>query len=162
MNSTLHSNRRVNAMGPPVSSITQKPLIMVVGPSEETRYMLRVVLELWNYEVVEAVTPEETVRLGRKRHPSLLLMDTTSDFAGGLDNINKISHEDGMTAVSSIMMSGYSQETYREAAIQSGASHFMVKPVDFDLLQTYIETLLRDDNSLMTRTGNARDGQYKR
>lgn len=114
--------------------------------------MLRVMLELWNYKVIEAETPEECLRLGRKRHPSLLLMDTTADFAGCLDNINKIRRDDGMTAIPSIMMSGYSQEIYRDAAINSGASHFIPKPVDFDLLQTYIETLLRND-SFNTRTG---------
>jgi CheY-like chemotaxis protein len=128
-----------------------KPLIMIVGPSEDTRYMLRVILELWNYEVIEAATPEESLRLGRKRHPSLLLMDTTSDFAGCLDNINKIKHDGEWTTVPSIMMSGYSQETYRDAAIKSGASHYIAKPVDFDLLQTYIETLL---NNEISATGN--------
>jgi CheY-like chemotaxis protein len=158
MNTSLHRNRPANAMGPPAASPASKPLIMIVGPSEETRYMFRVMLELWDYEVLEAETSEESLDLGRKRHPALLLLDTTVDFEDGLDSISKIIHDDELTAIPSIMMSGYSQETYRDAALSSGASHFMAKPVDFDLLQIYIETLLKNDNSLL----QGRDPSYAR
>jgi DNA-binding response OmpR family regulator len=110
-------------------------------------------LELWNYEVVEAETPDDSLTLGRERHPSLLLMDTTVDFEDGLDNISKIRQDTELTAVPSIMMSGYSQEPYRDAALRSGASHFMAKPIDFDLLQNYIETLLGSNTPSKTRIG---------
>ena len=34
---------------------------MIVGPNRDTRYMLRVILEIWDYEVVEAETRDASI-----------------------------------------------------------------------------------------------------
>lgn len=125
---------------------TPKPLIMIVGPNAETRYMLRVILEIWDYDVVEAETPDASITLGSSRHPSVILWDTTLHFRDVLEDIRQLKQEDGLRDVPSVLLSGYSQENYRRAALSSGASGFLVKPIDFDLLHEYIETLA-DGNS---------------
>ena len=129
-----------------------KPLIMVVGPNADTRYMLRVILEIWDYDVVEAETPDASITLGSSRHPSLILLDTTMHFTETLEDIRLLKQEDGLSDVPSVLISGFSQNIYREAALRNGASGFLVKPIDFDLLHEYIETLA-DGNNPGTNTG---------
>jgi CheY-like chemotaxis protein len=123
-----------------------KPLIMVVGPNADTRYMLRVILEIWDYDVLEAETPDASITLGSSRHPSLILLDTTMHFTETLEDIRLLKQEDGLSDVPSVLISGFSQNTYREAALKNGASGFLVKPIDFDLLHEYIETLADGNN----------------
>jgi CheY-like chemotaxis protein len=129
-----------------------KPLIMVVGPNADTRYMLRVILEIWDYDVVEAETPDDSITLGSSRHPSLILLDTTMHFTDTLADIRLLQQEDGLSDVPSVLISGFSQNIYRETALKNGASGFLVKPIDFDLLHEYIETLA-DGNNPGTNTG---------
>lgn len=133
---------------------TPKPLILIVGPDEDTRYMLRVILDLWGYDVLEAANLDASITLGSSRHPSVILLDTTVHFTEVLKDIRQLKQEDGLRDVPSVLLSGYSQENYRSAALSSGASGFLVKPIDFDLLHQYIESLAGGNGSGTTTAAN--------
>lgn len=152
MTKTFPHDQPLNAEGFFNRSPSPKPLIMVVGPNADTRYMLRVILEIWDYDVVEAESPDASITLGSSRHPSLILLDTTMHFTETLEDIRLLKQEDGLSDVPSVLISGFSQNIYREAALRNGASGFLVKPIDFDLLHEYIETLA-DGHNPGTNTG---------
>lgn len=126
----------------PVHPETHRPLVMVVGENEDTRCMLRVILELWDYEVIEACTIEESLSLSRGRKPAVILIDSTLQFNNSLDDVSKLRHSENLGDTPSLVISGFSQDLYRESAIESGASGFLVKPVDFDLLRHHVATLI--------------------
>ena len=50
-------------------------LILVVEDHDKNRKLVRDVLTFKGYEIIEAETGEEGVRLAQERHPSLVLMD---------------------------------------------------------------------------------------
>jgi CheY-like chemotaxis protein len=50
-------------------------LILVVEDNEKSRKLVRDVLTFKGYEVIDAETGEEGVRLAQKRRPNLILMD---------------------------------------------------------------------------------------
>jgi CheY-like chemotaxis protein len=50
-------------------------LILVVEDNDKSRKLVRDLLTFKGYEIVEAETGEEGVRLALERHPSLVLMD---------------------------------------------------------------------------------------
>jgi two-component system response regulator HydG len=114
---------------------------MIVGPDEDTRVMLRAILEIWDYDVLEAASPDESLTLVNDRTPSLILLDTTIRFKDSLHDLSKFKQNCNLKNTPSIMMSGFSQPAYREAAINNGASGFLPKPLDFDVLRVHIETL---------------------
>lgn len=124
-----------------------KPLIIVIGQNDDTRIMLRTILELWNYEVIETYTPEESLDVSRKRRPSLVLLETSSHFPASLKQLKKLRQSDGLGEIPSVMLSGYSQSSYQEAAMKSGASAVLVTPVDFDLLRDHIEKLVGENTN---------------
>ena len=50
-------------------------LILVVEDHEQSRKLVRDVLTFKGYEIIEAETGEDGVRLAQERRPSLVLMD---------------------------------------------------------------------------------------
>jgi DNA-binding response OmpR family regulator len=114
---------------------------MIVGPDEDTRTMLRTILEIWEYDVLEAASLNESLALVSDRTPSLILLDTTVHFNDSLHDLSKFKQNSGLKNIPSIMMSGFSQPAYREAAINNGAAGFLAKPVDFDVLHAHIQIL---------------------
>lgn len=126
----------------PLPSGSRHPLIIIVGENEDTRYMLRVILELWDYDVIEARNTEESFSISQDRKPSLILIDSTLQFRDSLNDLSKLRQSEEMGNTPSLIISGFSQENYRRTAIDRGASGFLVKPVDFDLLRQHIEMLV--------------------
>ena len=64
-------------------------LILVVEDHDKNRKLVRDVLTFKGYEIIEAETGEEGVRLAQERCPSLVLMDIR------LPGIDGIEHSDG-------------------------------------------------------------------
>jgi CheY-like chemotaxis protein len=124
-----------------------KPLILVIGRNDDTRSMLRTILELWNYEVAETYSTEESLALSRARRPSLVLLETTPHFTASLDDLSKLRQSDGLRETPTVMLSGYSRQSYLEAALEIGASAVLTTPVDFDLLRDHIEKLVAASTS---------------
>ncbi len=104
--------------------------------------MFRALLEHWNYEVLEAETADRAISLAIDCQPALILIESTLHFQDVLEDVTKLRHNDCCKDTPSLMLSGFSQDAYRNAAMSSGASGFLVKPVDFDLLHDHIKTLV--------------------
>ena len=122
-----------------------QPVVLIMGPNDDSREMLRVVLELWNYQVLEADNLDDSFLLAENSHPSVILMDTVLPFDDTLDNLTKLRENESVGHTPSVVLSGFSQASYRKEAWAHGAECFMVKPIDFDALHTYIDTLVKQD-----------------
>ena len=129
----------------------ERPLILITGKQEETRFMLRSLLEMWNFDVAEARTAEDSVELAKSRTPDLVLLDTSLHFEQTLDTMAAMKSSPSISDVPVIMISGFSRPDYRDAALACGAADFLVKPVDFDSLEQYL--------TLLTRKSIRRDGR---
>ena len=146
INSLSHNpTPRSDSYPPPVDP---KALILLMGPRDDTREMLKVALELWNYQVVEAENSDDSIRLVKDRHPSVILMDTPLLFGETLNTLSKLHASDSIGRTPYIVLSGYPQESYRKEAWRRGAACFLVKPIDFDILRTYIDTLVEQTRNM--------------
>ena len=123
-------------------SIASKARIMISGNNHDTRYMLRVLLEMWGYDAIEANGGDETLQLAETEHPQLILVDTSRTYDADLQVVRRIRQSDIPAAVPVIVLSGYSQSSYQKAAFEHGATGLLVKPLDLDLLENYLETCL--------------------
>ncbi len=61
------------------------PVILVVEDDEDNRVMLKILLETWNYHVIEAENGEEAVWIAEKIRPDLVLMDVKLPHLDGFD-----------------------------------------------------------------------------
>src|SRR5207245_7935955 len=68
-------------------------MILVVEDNDKNRKLVRDVLTFKGYEIIEAETGEEGVRLAQERHPSLVLMDIRLPGIDGIEPLRRLRAE---------------------------------------------------------------------
>ena len=110
--------------------------ILVVEDHEENRRILRLLLKSAHYEVLEAVTGEDGVRLAELERPDLILMDIQLPKISGMEAMRRIrtnpaTAKTPIVAITSFALSGDDQK-----AKEAGATAYLAKPYSpFDLLK---------------------------
>ena len=116
-----------------------RPVVLVVEDHDDTRFMLRVMLETRGLEVVEAADGEEAVRAAERERPRLVLMDGSLPLLDGLSAARRIRESDGSRDVPVVMLSGRAEPDYRVRALASGCDTFLVKPFSAAQLDAVLE-----------------------
>ncbi len=124
------------------------PLVLIVEDDADTRLMLKYLLEIWKYRVIEAYTGEEAVDMTFKQNPDVILMDYKLPRINGLTTTKQIrkfpNHKDTVI----IFVSSYSDEKIRESVLASGANEYLVKPINFGNLETSLERHLKNNRKI--------------
>ena len=120
----------------------QKRLFLVVEDFEDSRFMLRQLLELAGYRVVEATDGEEAIKLAVSEHPELILMDLSLPKLDGLTATRRIRQQDGLGQVPIVAVSAHDSIGTRSEALAAGCDEYVTKPIDFDQLSTLLHRLL--------------------
>jgi two-component system, cell cycle response regulator DivK len=120
-----------------------RPTILLVEDFEDSRVMMRQLLELSGYRVLEATNGEQAVTTARLDSPSLIVTDLSLPLVDGLEAARRIRELQGLHQIPIIVLSAHESEEFRERAAASGASAYLTKPVDFSELEQVIERLLR-------------------
>ncbi|MGI9166988.1 MAG: response regulator [Pyrinomonadaceae bacterium] len=110
------------------------PLILVIEDNEDTRLMLRTLLEMRGMRVVEASEGEAGVSAAEEIHPDLILMDLTLPTLDGLGATRLIRERETLRRVPVVITSGDAYPKAREAAFAAGCSDYLVKPFEFEEL----------------------------
>jgi CheY-like chemotaxis protein len=126
---------------------SSRPLVLVVEDHEDTRSLLRTVLEMHGYRVAEAEDGEEGVRLALSEHPRLVIMDATLPRLDGLSATRRIRSESALARVPVVFLSGHAQPDFREAALDAGGTDFIVKPVALAELASVLERHLHANDA---------------
>ena len=67
-----------------------QPIILVVEDHDDTREMLRMLVEGWGFRAVEACNGLEAVAAALRERPKLILMDSRLPFIDGLEATRRI------------------------------------------------------------------------
>lgn len=134
------------------------PLVLVVEPDEESRFMLRTLLEIWNYRVLEAKSGEEALALAMETCPDLILMEITLQYLDTLASLRRLRRIAQCGEIPIIFLSGHAQPKLRELALALGADDLFVKPVDYELLR---KTINRQSKKNKKGTGEIFGGIYQ-
>lgn len=105
-----------------------RPVVLVVEDHDDTRFMLRVMLELRGLEVVEAADGEEAVSAAERVRPGLVLMDGSLPRLDGLAAARRIRESEQSRDVPVVILSGHAEPDYRVRALAAGCDAFLVKP----------------------------------
>jgi len=123
----------------------QKPLVLIYSDEADTRFLFKTLLEMWNYQTAEAVNIEDAIRVTAKQRPNLILMDVSFSFIEYMETLQKLRNFESFGEIPFVLLSGHSQIHYRAAALKFGAENFLVKPVNFDTLETSLKKIIRKD-----------------
>ena len=114
------------------------PVILIVEDDEDNRAMLKILLEIWDYRVIEAVNGVEAVSIAEKIRPNLILMDVRLPHLDGFSATQRIRESSEIGSVPVLILSGCAEASYRKAASVAGGNEYLVKPLDFEELRNAI------------------------
>ena len=104
--------------------------------------MMRVLLEMWGFQVIEADGETETISKAESERPELIVIDTSKQFEDEIKLVSQIRGSGAQTSVPIIVLSGYPQADYQKAAFEHGATGHLIKPLDLDMFEDYLDTCL--------------------
>jgi DNA-binding response OmpR family regulator len=102
--------------------------------------MMKVLLEMWNYEVVLAGAADEGLYLARSEPFDLYLLDTHLPDGSAFKLCEQICGTPGHAPVVFISTAPY--ETDKRRGSQAGAIAYPTKPLDFDVLEITLSRLI--------------------
>jgi two-component system cell cycle response regulator DivK len=120
--------------------ISQK--VMVVEDFEDNRFMMRRLLEMSGYSVVEAMNGEEAIEIARREQPNLILMDLSLPLLDGLAATRRIRQHAELRDVPIVAVSAHDTADFHADALAAGCNDYVTKPIDFDQLETLLTRLL--------------------
>ena len=109
--------------------------ILVVDDKEDSRVLVRKVLRLRGYEVIEAATGEDAVNMAQTELPGLILMDIR--LPGGIDGLEatrRIKATPQTAHIPILAMTASVRPEDMQRALNEGCSGFVRKPIDIDEL----------------------------
>ena len=96
---------------------------MVVDDHEDTRLLLRHVLETKGYRVLEAINGQEAVDIADREHPDLILMDLDLPILDGISATQRIRHQAKMVSVPIVAVTAYPMSYTRVKAFAKDATN---------------------------------------
>lgn len=123
---------------------TDWPCVLLVEDYEDNRLMMKHLLELSGYRVLEATDGEQAVKLARQEIPDLILMDLSLPRVDGLSATRKIRKVPYLREVPIIAVSAHDTADFHAEALAAGCNEFVTKPIDFGELEGVIQELLAE------------------
>ena len=115
--------------------------ILVVEDNPRNLKLVRDVLVYAGYEVVEATSGEDGVRLAEEHLPDLVLMDLQLPGIDGTEALRRI--RAGDTKVPVVALTAFAMNDDREQAFDAGFDGFLEKPISVRALPQQVGDFMR-------------------
>jgi two-component system cell cycle response regulator DivK len=102
--------------------------ILVVEDQEDNRRIVRDLLTSVGYEVIEAVTGDEGVRMAGMHTPDLILMDIQLPGLDGYEASRRIKADPALRQIPIIAVTSYALSGDDVKAFQAGCDAYVAKP----------------------------------
>ena len=126
-----------------VDSAALRPTVMVAEDCRDARRMLKVMLEVEGYRVVEAPHGGEAVRIAARLRPDLIVMDMDLPVLDGCAATRLIHARRELRQIPIVAVSAHAERRWREEALAAGCAAFLAKPLDLRQFGALIGQLVR-------------------
>jgi two-component system cell cycle response regulator DivK len=116
-------------------------LILVVEDNDKNRKLVRDVLTYKGYEVIEAETGEEGVRLAKARKPRLILMDIQLPGIDGIEALRQIRADEATRGTPIIAVTASALDRDRQKIMAAGFDGYQAKPLNVKAFMAAIEAV---------------------
>ena len=112
--------------------------ILVVEDNELNMKLVRNILTIGKYHVLEAMDAESGIQLARDQRPNLVLMDIQLPDMNGLCAAKIIKEDPSLKHIPIVALTSYAMQGDKEKAIEAGCAGYIAKPID---TRKFLETV---------------------
>ncbi|MEP6705378.1 MAG: response regulator, partial [Acidobacteriota bacterium] len=112
--------------------------VLVADDESELRKMMKILLEMHGFDVIEAADGYEAVEKAVDELPDLILMDLAMPVLGGLDSTRTIRLHEQLAEIPIVALTAYG-DLYSERASNAGCNDLLRKPIDFARLKPIVD-----------------------
>lgn len=129
-----------------VGLVMAEKCILVIEDNELNMKLFKTLLEIGNYQVLEAINAETGIQLTRKHRPDLVLMDIQLPGMDGLSATRIIKEDSAIKDIPVVAITSYAMQGDEQKAIEAGCAGYMSKPIDTRSFVETISQFLRHDS----------------
>jgi two-component system cell cycle response regulator DivK len=116
--------------------------VLLVEDTEDNRQMMRRLLEMSGFRVVEALNGREAVQVAAEVKPGIILMDLSLPFVDGLAATRQIRKLPELSDVPIVAVSAHDTADFHSLALDAGCNAYVTKPVHYPELEDLVNSLL--------------------
>jgi len=133
--------------GTETSSNTMSRTVLVVDDDEINLQVMSEILRLSGYELYQAYSAEDGIRIARQKHPDIILMDLAMPGMDGVEASHILKHTDETAAIPIIACTAHVTQETRDRALNAGCDAFLTRPIEPQKLLKNIAILLEKQKS---------------
>ena len=134
--------------------------VLIVEDHDDTRLMLRTILEMSGFSVLEAIDGEAGIEAAAEECPDVILMDLGMPTVDGMGAMRSIREHKIIGETPIVFLTGWAEPRAREAAISAGCNDYLVKPIELDQVISVIERWLpRQAGSVAAAQASLNEGR---
>jgi CheY-like chemotaxis protein len=120
-----------------------KKTILVIEDNDLNMKLVRSLLKMGNYEMLEALDAETGINLTRKHRPDLILMDIQLPGMDGLRATRMIKDDPDLKSIPIVAVTSYAMQGDDVKASEAGCAGYITKPINTKEFLKTIEQYLR-------------------
>jgi CheY-like chemotaxis protein len=119
--------------------------VLIAEDNAVNRELLRELLEIRGYTVIETCNGEEALDQIEKVQPDILLLDLNMPVLDGFGTIERIRKNPRFRSLPVLAVTAYAMQGDREKILTAGFDGYLSKPINSTTLQQELERLLSKD-----------------
>jgi len=127
------------------------PTVLLVEDTEDNRQMMRHLLQMSGFHVVEATNGKEAVERAREVDPQIILMDLSLPIIDGLAATRQIRSDPEFDNVPIVAVSAHDTADFHNDALEAGCDAYVTKPINYTELEELVNRFLRGKFSVKTK-----------
>ncbi|MCZ2496470.1 diguanylate cyclase [Xylophilus sp. Kf1] len=131
-----------------------KPTVLVIDDSEYSHFIISEVLSA-DYRVISAHTGAEGLRMAEEYQPELILLDVVMPGMSGFDVFQDLRSTHATAGIKVVFLTGLNSPEDEARALILGASDFITKPFNIQVLYARVATHIRQSQALIQMEKNA-------
>ena len=130
----------------PMDKTIQKQTILIVEDNDDLRLYLKENLEQY-FNIIEATNGKAGWQKTLALHPDIIVSDVSMPEMNGIDLCRKIKNDKRTSFVPVILLTALTGEEQQLKGLETGASDYMTKPFNVDILLSKVRNLLAQQES---------------
>lgn len=130
-----------------VSAGKKEHTLLLVEDNEDFLFYLKENLREY-YNIVEAVNGKEGWQKTLSAHPDIIVSDINMPVMNGIALCEKVKHDPRTKHIPVVLLTALTDEEQQLRGLKTGASGYLTKPFNFEILVSKIKNLLRQQQSL--------------